>query len=133
MGTHGALPRLRGRFDRNRGALPSSGLGARRLVGRKSRRAADHFFEGPYRAGFEPRRGRTTPLVCNARNRASKWVNGTRIHDSNPARLNLSRWRRSARAEIFALPGASRLTIGLASEAALHGLAVRSSGRTPDN
>jgi len=28
-----------------------------------SRRAADHFFPRPYRAGFEPRRGRATSLV----------------------------------------------------------------------
>jgi hypothetical protein len=54
---NGALSRLRGRFGRNRGALPSSGLGARREAPGKAKISARpdrSQRERLSRAGFEP-------------------------------------------------------------------------------
>ena len=109
------------------GPLPSSGLGARREApGRAkiSARPDRSQRERLSRAGFTPcARAFHSPIS----KRDFRRCKPRRWHVQGAAQIRRGRVLRRndrRRAEIFALPGASRLTICLASQAALHGLAV---------
>ena len=56
------------------------------------------------RAGFEPRRGRTTSPGLERTENDQILGDATCTHGSNPARSSQARWCPFVRAEIFALP-----------------------------